>query len=189
MDITCTLSAIAQPAQGADELTLTDCVDDASDPVDDAVFTILSDPNSPPLVEEGGRLRLRFESTPPFYAGQWFTLRGEPGGVLVAAGIAGPSLQPWGDAGLDYAPLEISVEEEGCELTPDPMGCGDAERVALEVAYDDTVAVVFDGTSGFVGQLLTYAVVVQRAVLWRDVVCDDFPEAAFGAVFVLLPEG
>jgi len=188
IDITCTLAAIAHPAEGADELTLTDCVDDASDPVDDAVLTITTSPYSPAMVEEGGRLRLRYEGVPPFYSGRWLTLRSDPGNTLLVAGIDGPGLQPWsGDLG--YSPLEIGVEEGSCELTPDVTGCGDAERVALGVGYDDTVTVVFDGTSGFVGQLTSYAVLVSRAVLWRDVVCDDFPEAAFGAVFVMIPEG
>jgi len=46
-----------------------------------------------------------------------------------------------------------------------------------------------DHSSGYVGTMVSYQLIVEQAVQYHGDVCDDFPEQWYRALFVSIPEG
>ena len=125
----------------------------------------------------------------PFAGGRWFTVS-DTEGTLLLAGVDAQTLRPDELApGFDYGDLGVEEIALGCEALEHESACGMAERQALEVSWDGLTSTISDGNSDFVGELLSYAIVVDSALDFAEVDCDDFPSHILRAMFFLIPEG
>jgi hypothetical protein len=129
----------------------------------------------------------------PWWIEYFFTVRAGPDtgvyapGDLIVAGINATRPTPWGDDGF-FRPFLLEPIPQGCIPVPDPeSGCGDEERVALGFEIDYDWWEVLDGHSAWIEMEPPFQVNVERAVEYRDVVCDDFAESWFTAVFAAQP--
>jgi len=84
-----------------------------------------------------------------------------------------------------YDPLVVRPAERLCPA--EPAECGNRERLAVDVIFEDTLTRVFDGNDSFVGVLGMYQVIVAEAAVYRDLGCEDFPASWFAAFFASLP--
>jgi hypothetical protein len=145
---------------------------------------------SPPayiFLWEGESVLFRYRTDNPWWLDRWFTV-GTEYGNLTLAGIDASSVTPW-DVDPDdwYAPLGVSVTGGFCPYVP--RDCGDEERVAFSVTFSGMAAFQPDHSSGYVGMMISYQLLVEQAVQYHGDVCDDFPEQWYRALFVSIPEG
>lgn len=195
-ELTCKSGGVA-PADGESgyQIYLSDCVSEGLDPEPaptDVILTIDSNPATAPLVEADTTVRLHWVQQPPFIPGKWFTLHTSPGdtqGTLLLAGVSGPSVVPGNAPTFDYAPLGVELVSIGCAPFEHESQCGLAERQAFQVGWDGDTATVSDHNSGYVGQLVSYEIIVGEALDFPQLDCDDFPDQIFSALFMLIPEG
>ncbi len=97
-------------------------------------------------------------------------------------------LAPWGvEPDEWYDPLSIRRAEGLCPLMPED--CGMAERAALDVRLGAASSRVFDSSTGFVGFMESCLIIVDEAIVYREMWCDDVPEQWFSALFTMIPEG
>jgi hypothetical protein len=145
---------------------------------------------SPPayiFLWEGESVLFRYRADNPWWFDRWFAVTTEYGN-LALAGIDASAVTPW-DVDPDgwYAPLGVSVVGGFCPYVP--RDCGDEERVALSFTFDSMTAFQPDHSSGYVGMMVSYQLIVEQAVQYHGDVCDDFPEQWYRALFVSIPEG
>jgi hypothetical protein len=179
-DLLCTLGSVG-PGDGESGhvIALTDCA--SQNGGDDQPLVELfvdSNPASTPI-----------ELVTPFIPGRWFTLRGAASGTLLLAGFDGPSLYPWDQPGFDYAPLDLELVSIGCAPFEHDSQCGLAERQGLEVGFDRDVATISDGNFGYVGELVSYQIIVDELLDFPELTCDDFPNQILTALVFSIPEG
>jgi hypothetical protein len=196
-DVICKSNGV-KPADGGEsgyQISLVECVSGGIDPMPAPTELILyvdSNPATEPFVEADIGVRLHWVQHPPFIAGKWFTLHTVPGdtmGTLLLAGVEGPSVVPGDAPNFDYAPLEVDLVSIGCPTFEHDSQCGLAERQGFEVSWDGDASVVSDHNSGYVGQMVSYSIIVGEALDFPQPECDDFPNRILSALFMLIPEG
>ncbi len=188
--LTCTVAAVG-PSGDATSISLSDCTQTNPGPVpppSQLELVVGSTPPSQPLVEAGGSVQLHWVQEPPFYAGRWFTLRNATGQTLLLAGIDGPSTLPPNSPSFGFGDVDVAFVGSDCELFA-ANDCGTGQRWALELGWDGVTTVIADSNAGFVGQLVSYRGIVDAAINYTDIVCDDFASATIVALLVVIPEG
>ena len=187
--LTCTVASVG-PASSGTAIMLSQCSEAAPGPnpaPTELELVVDSTPPSQPLIQLGQTLQLHWVQEPPFYAGRWFTLRSE-GDTLLLAGIDGPSILPPNSPSFGFDPVEVTFVGSSCELV-DASGCAMAQRWGLELGWDGVTTTIADSNAGYVGQLVSYHGIVDAAIQYSDIVCDDFASATIVALLVLIPEG
>jgi len=159
--------------------------------VDATTITVAASPFIDIIIEPGWTVELDYIEDQPWWIDYYFTMRAGPGngvyapGDLILAGVNATRPTPWGDDGF-FRPFMLESYPQACIPVPDPeSGCGDEERVALGGSNFEWA--LLDGTSGIVGEGIAFRVNVERAVEYRDVVCDDFPESWYTAIMAAQP--
>ena len=189
-EVLCTSEGVVASGETGYEVTLSGCVSQTADPAPvEMVLSIDSQPATMPFIGVQDSVLLRWVEYPPFIPGKWFTLHDGTGQTLLLAGLDGPGLVPGNAQGFDYSPLTVAEVGIGCEPFAHDSQCGMAERKALEVGWDGSTVTVSDRNSGYVGQLVSYEVVVGSALDFVVLECDDFPAKILRALFFLIPEG
>jgi len=149
------------------------------------VITITASPEVYVYLPEGSSVLFSYVEEYPWWQNRWFSIR-YPEGSLAIAGVDAQSLAPYG---LDpygwYSPLGIWIASGYCPWVPGD--CGDQEREAIGVSFEETVATVFDGNEASVGMWGLYSISVETAEVYHNVMCDDFPNEWYKALFVSLP--
>ncbi|HEY0136312.1 MAG TPA: hypothetical protein VGB85_19640 [Nannocystis sp.] len=144
-----------------------------------------------PLFSKGDALVLTYHQSMPFWINQWFALRTPaPGGGLVLGGIMADALLPLDDDDSTlFDPVHLT---EVAGVCPEPVDCEDPyQRLALNVAYDQTNQQVLSGNSVSTGMLTSVRVDLGRAVRHFDNDCgvSDTPPEWYNALIIMLPEG
>ena len=188
--VLCTSEGVVASGETGYAITLSGCVSQTANPApSDMVLSVDSQPATMPFVGVQDSVLLRWVEHPPFIPGKWFTLHDASGQTLLLAGVDGPALVPGNTQDFSYAPLSVAEVGIGCSPFAHDSQCGMAEREALEVGWDGLTATISDRNSGFVGELVSYEVVVGSALDFVQLDCDDFPNKILSALFFLIPEG
>jgi hypothetical protein len=157
------------------------------------MVTVAASPFIDIVIEPGWEVEVNYIENQPWWIEYFFTVRAiTPSnaygpGDLIVAGMNATRPTPWEDDGF-FRPFLLEPVAQGCIPVPDPVsGCGDEERVALVFAVENDLWYVLDGDSARIEGDPPFHVNVERAVEYRDVVCDDFAESWFTAVFAAQP--
>lgn len=133
-------------------------------------------------VWDGMEVRFRYVAMGDWWSNRWFRL-GYPEGVeaTIIAGMDADAPNPpiYEDF---FPPLSVSARGGYCLVMPGD--CFDSERQALDVGYGEAHALVFDSTSGYVGEWDEYAIHVDNAVEHRNFRCTDIAPGRYTALFV-----
>lgn len=191
-ELSCELEARG-PADGESGylLTLVGCtsLNDAANAPSEVELFVDSNPSTEPFVEVGGSVHLRWVETGPWVLGRYFTLRADDdGGMLYLAGADGDTLVP-PDFPDFFAPLLVEASAQDCVPIPAQNRCAEIERVAVELGWDGVSKLIFDSNFDYVGPLISYLGVVERAQVHNEVACPDYPGGAYDVLFFLIPEG
>ena len=190
-DLTCT-SAEVQANGDSWLLDFVECTSQSGEPGPAQLALVLQhQPATEPFLTPGESVQLRYVERPPFLGGFWFTIRDGTGENLLLAGLGGGSLTPSGPEapGFDFAPLSVEQVSVGCEPFEHESQCGTARRDGLRVSFDGQETTVLDGNAGFVGELLSYRVIVGSAIEFTELTCDDYLQRELNALFFMIPEG
>jgi len=141
-----------------------------------AVFTFLP---------EGTPVTFSYVEDYPWWMNRWFSIR-YSGGTLLMAGVDATDLAPYGRDPYEwYSPLGVSLATGYCPWMPGD--CGDEERVALSVSFEGMSDFVFDGNETMIGMWSMVHVLVDTAVVYNNVWCEDFYDSWIRALFVSMP--
>jgi hypothetical protein len=121
----------------------------------------------------------------PWWLDRWFYIRYSDGSLFMAGVDAETLIRRDVDPDFWYDPLVVRLADGLCP--PVPEECGDLEREAIDVTLDGMTARVFDGNEGMVESMALYQIIADRAMVYRNVTCDDFPDSWISALFVSLP--
>lgn len=120
---------------------------------------------------------------------RYITIRDAQGTLRFAAidgvEVPGPDI-------IDLAPLALEVVTSECDGKEAGEFCVVVQRAGLQVDYDDSSVVVFDGNHASVGALTSYAIsaeMVEREVCWPDECGVNYFTWGVHALFFLIPEG
>ena len=82
-----------------------------------------------------------------------------------------------------FAPLTMQVLTDVCAAECSADECGTIIRHAIDVGFGDDQVTVYDRTTGIVGQLLSYVVMVGGASGFVDFgMCSDIPGAWYRVI-------
>jgi len=159
-------------------------------PVDDDliavyVINIYAMPGVYAYIPDGTEVVFSYMIDNPWWLNRWFAIR-YPGGNLFMAAVDATDLAPYGrDPYAWYSPLGVSLATGYCPWTHED--CGDEERVALQVSFEGMSDFVFDGNETMIGMWGLYHVIVDMAVVYNNVMCEDFYDSWIRALFVSMP--
>ncbi|MFH1434470.1 MAG: hypothetical protein ABIJ56_02020 [Pseudomonadota bacterium] len=184
-ELRCRIESVTGEEEGHTIITLA-CFSSAGTE-ENHTIDIAANPPAYLYMWEGEDVIFSYNVNQPWWVNRWFTLR-YAWGQLALAGVDATRLAPWGvELEEWYNPLSIMRVEGLCPLSPGD--CGMAERTALDVRFGGAASRVFDGSTGFVGFMESFQIIVDKAVVQRELWCDDFPDQWFSALFVMIPEG
>jgi hypothetical protein len=148
---------------------------------------IYSYPETYVSVWSGRNVLFKYVVSCPWWCDRWFTLSFGPGAMAIF-GVSAESLVPWDvDPVQWYTPITVTPRDGLCPW--EDTGCSDSERLALDVTFYGQTEQIFDESSGFVGVLSSYQVIVQTARTEHNIRCTDMPTAWFDALFNPIPGG
>lgn len=178
---TCTVLAI--DAEGPATVVALDCVDRS------ATIELQAGGWLAP-VAVNDELRLWYHRSMPWWQNEWFTLRAvTEGSPLIAGGQKADALLPFDDDTL-FSPVQMAVHEGVCGP---PLTCDDPfERLVVEYEFDGDTLELVDGTSGLVGQQISYKALLRSASKYHDMMnCSivDVSPMWFTGLLLLIPEG
>jgi hypothetical protein len=178
VDVQCTIADFVD-----DAATMTITLECAEEELAQHTIAAPHNPVTPLNLVDGITVRLTHHIDMPFWANEWFSLRGAEG-QFILGGVQSSELLP-ADAPALFAPLEVTLQDDVCEFEVDcDEFCGPIRRNAIAVAVDGGEPVsVYDGNSGVVGALTNYTVVVGEAASQsNESGCTDVPDAWFAII-------
>ena len=144
--------------------------------------------HTPPALAPDDAVVLTTGFALPWWADRWFALH-EPddaGGALVAAGVSGSDLDPPDtDLGAFLGTVTVTEVHGLCPFEPDAEGCGDNQRLGLDLAAGGETARLVAPGEAYAGG---YALLAERAVVYQEPLdCFDFPSRWYQFVVERLP--
>jgi hypothetical protein len=137
------------------------------------------------FIPDGTPVTFSYVQNTPWWLNRWFSIR-YSGGDLFLAGVDATDLTPYGRDPYEwYGPLGVYLATGLCPWTPGD--CGDEERTALAVSFEDMNGFIFDGNEGWIGMWGMFHVIVDTAVVYHNIRCEDFYGSWIRALFVSLP--
>jgi hypothetical protein len=143
-----------------------------------------------PFLELGEPVSLEYVQDPIWWVNRWFALRAaglQP--WLLAAGVDGSALDPPGTT-IDAFLAQPTLAATAASCEPEDGECGEQERLALELGFDEDSTQVIGPGTGYAGSLSSYRMAVERATRYvGQIQCSDTPSDWYDLVLTFVPEG